>query len=108
MPEKNQHSGSLCFLASWGLVAIGCDRVAIGCDLKHSGFPGTCDRGFPQLDGSGSCKGMSIQEAAMPANQFLHALGFERCLKQHPFLKIILPLIVELLGQITSNLESDM
>ena len=47
-------------------------------------------------------------KAAMPANQFLHALGFERCLKQHPFLKIILPLIVELLGQITSNLESDM
>ena len=44
----------------------------------------------------------------MPANQFLHALGFERCFKQHPFLKIILPLIVELLGQITSNLESDM
>ena len=56
----------------------------------------------------GRLSNMSIQEAAMPANQFLHALGFERCLKQHPFLKIILPLIVELLGQITSNLDSDM
>lgn len=60
-----------------------------------------------QADSSGGCKRMSIKEAAMPVKQFLHALGFERCFKQHPFLKIILLLIVELLGQTTSNLESD-
>ena len=50
---------------------------------------------------------MSAMEAAMHSKLFLYALVFERCLKQRISLRHV-GLIVELLGQTTSNLVSDM